>query len=515
MSSEHSGKPSPDSEADRAGPGGQPPESGEEDGPEIRLKLSKDRMCLYLDCDATGADSRELAEAILARLIAFGVRKAPGIDRLHRWLREQVERSPRLESVPVLEGVPPVQPIDGRIDWGGDFFTPGFVVDEETGRVNFRKHAANRSVEEGQRLATVLDPVPGQNGADVTGRPLRVRRPRKQRLRAGANVHEDPDSATFYAARAGRFRLNQNTVSVDEVYEIRGDVGLKTGDISHRGAVLVHRDVLAGTRLEAVGDIDVLGVVDGAHVQTGGALHVRGGITGAAGARVIAAGGVHAKFILDAEVQSSGDVVVEREILHTQINTLGALYVPKGRVAGGRVAALGGIDVGQAGSPSSARTELVAGEDYGLEGRVEILKNQLMRLEENVKKIRGTIAPMKGKIASLPAKSKDAIRILLSKLPAMEASIESLHDEIEEERAHSRNRARPIILIRKRLFPDTHLEIHGETYHAREEAAGPVRPAMVDGHVRLVPTRMQSLAGGVPEKEAAAESAEAGDENEA
>ncbi len=467
-------------------------EAGEEsDG--FRLLMSKDRMRITLQCDTEGRNIVELASAVLDRLSKFHLAKSPSCDRLQAAIRQNASLSPRLDGAEILVGTLPRPPIDGRIEWSADFFNPGFEVDEETGRINFRRRIGNRNVAQGQLLATVVEPVNGVNGVDLQGSVVRVRKPRRSKIRAGENVEADAAGLNYFATVAGRIRWHKDFLSVDRTFEIQGDLGLETGDVSHDGAVLVHGDILQGSRLEAVGDIEVMGTIEGAQVQTGGALHVHGGITGNEHTRIVAAGGVQARFILDAHILTGGDVTVENEIVHSNVSTRGAVYVPTGRIVGGEINALGGVDAGQIGSPASVPTIVIAGEDHSIEGQIAILKNKLRLATENVERVHNTLAPLRGKIANLPEKSKIALRTLLANLPAMEAAVEEIKESIAEAHAESHALARSVILVRTRLYPDSRLRIHQETLHVREEVPGPVRPILVEGRIRLAATQMQHI----------------------
>lgn len=472
--------------------GESPLDAGEEsDG--FRLLMSKDRMSVCLTCDASGRIIEDLAAAVNERLAKFHISKPPTVERLQETIRQAVEQSPLLAGVEILRGTQPRPPTDGRIEWSADFFNPGFEVDETTGRVNFRRHIGNRNVVGGQLLATVVEPVAGANGVDLQGNVVRVRKPRRCKIRAGENVEADAAGLSYFATVAGRIRWHKEVLSVDRIFEVQGDVGLETGDISHEGAVLVHGDILQGSRLEAVGDIEVMGTIEGAQVQTGGALHVHGGITGNEHTRIVAAGGIQARYILDAHILAGGDVTVESEVVHSVVSTRGAVYVPNGRLVGGEINALGGVDAGQVGSPASVPTIVIAGEDHSIEGQIAILKNKLKLATENVEKVHNTLAPLRGKIASLPEKTKLALRTLLGNLPAMEAAVESLKESIAEAYAESHALARPVILVRSRLYSEARLRMHCETLHVREEVAGPVRPILVEGRLRLAATHMQHI----------------------
>ena len=98
-------------------------------------------------------------------------------------------------------------------------------------------------------------------------------------VRAGAGVRAEPrgDLTCFYAARAGRFRWEDDTIHVDDVYVVQGNVGLATGHVNHPGTVIVHGDVQAGAQLLAGGDVEIKGAIECANVQTGGNLVVEGG----------------------------------------------------------------------------------------------------------------------------------------------------------------------------------------------------------------------------------------------
>jgi hypothetical protein len=459
----------------------------------FRLRLSRDRMHVILECDTSGRNLDELAAAVLDRLTKFHITKLPSLGKLESTLRDAASRSPRLDGVEILTGVLPRMPMDGRIEWTADFFNPGFEVDEATGRINFRRRIGNRNVTAGQLLATVSEPVKGVNGIDLMGALVRVRAPRRIKIRAGENVEADSTGLSYFSTVPGRIRWHHDLLSVDRMYEIEGDVGLATGDISHDGAVLVHGDILQGSRLEAVGDVEVMGTVEGAHVQTGGALHVHGGITGNENTRIVAAGGVQARFILDAHILANGDVTVENEIVHSTISTRGAVYVPSGRLVGGEINALGGVDAGQIGSPASVPTIVIAGEDHSLEGKIAILKNKLRLATENVEKIHNVLGPLRGKIAHLPEKSLEALRTLVENLPSMEATIDQLKDSIADAYAESHAQTCSVILVRNRLYPEARLRIQGEVYHVREVVPGPVRPIVVDGRIHLASTHMQRI----------------------
>jgi uncharacterized protein len=469
----------------------EPPE--EEQDECFRVYVSKDKMRVLLDCDTEGKELVVLAGDIISKLTTFGVARPPSEHWVASCLSQNSKNSAKLEEVVLVEGMPPIPPVDGQIVWSGDFFNTGFERDENTDRVDFRRHAGQRNVKSEQLLATIVDPIQGENGCDVLGKTIRARKPKRCRIRLGTNIRVDEDTHAHYSTIDGRIRWNNDMLSVDDLYEISGDVGLETGDFSHTGAVLIQRDVLEGARIEAVGDIEVMGVIESAHVQTSGALFVHGGITGAEGSHVVAAGGIFAHYILDADVRAGEDIVVEREIVQSTVQTLGAVHIKSGRIVGGTVTALGGVDVGQIGSAASVPTEVVAGEDYCLQGRILIVRNKIDAAKRNVSRIHATIDPLRAKLATLPEKKKEVITTLLNQLPKIEAELLALVEEEKELHRESHAKANHTILIRKYLHPESKLKTKGEYIHVHEGIDGPVKPVYTAEGVKIAATHMRDL----------------------
>ena len=144
----------------------------------------------------------------------MGIAHAPDADALARWLREQEARGTRIEGAILVRGEAPVWPQDGTIEWGGNFFDTGFLMDEATGAVDYRRHAAQVAVKQGQFLARFIPPRPGTEGRDVFGKRIEVQRPKTPRIRAGANVCSDESGNEFYATKDGRVRFAEDKLLV-------------------------------------------------------------------------------------------------------------------------------------------------------------------------------------------------------------------------------------------------------------------------------------------------------------
>jgi uncharacterized protein (DUF342 family) len=443
------------------------------------LSVSPDQMLVRLAWLPQETDLDDLVPLVIAQMDALEIH--PDARReVYPLVRPHFGASGPV-AVAVALGTPPTPTVHGRVEWGGDFFSTGFAVDPETGRLDYRQRAGNPIVSANQLLAVIHPPVPGVAGMDVYGRPVNPETPRVVTLRAGKNTH-DAGGGQFYAECQGRVRHKGGEIMVDDVLDIPGSVGLETGNINHPGTVSIHGDIEEGAEVVAEGDIEVHGIIEGATVRCGGDLLVHGGIVGAQGCHVQAGGDVHARFILHAAVQADGHVEVEREISQADIQARGAVLVPHGRIAGGTVTAGRGIAVGQAGTEASVPTLLVAGEDEELAHELSELQHHIQEHQHALEKIHRVTEAAHRAMDHLGPKQREA-------LVALEANEENLAKTTAEEVAqlHAlQHRRHGGVLIGEMLFADTTLGVGGVRMKMTANAHGPILALPAEEGVRLL-----------------------------
>lgn len=447
--------------------------------PHAVLSVSPDQLLVRLAWLPHETDPDQLVPLVIQQLDALEIH--PNARRAVEALVRPYAAASGPVAVAVALGTPPTPTVHGRVEWGGDFFTTGFAVDVETGRVDYRQHAGNPIVVANQRLATIHPPVQGTPGVDVYGRAVNPETARVVSLKAGKNTHES-GTGQFFAECQGRVRLNGTELMVDDVLDIPGSVGLETGNINHPGTVTIHGDIEEGAEVTAEGDVEVHGIIEGATIRCGGDLHVHGGIVGAQGCRIDAGGNVHARFILHATVQAAGHVEVEREIAQADIQARGAVLVPNGRIAGGVVTAGRGIAVGQAGTEASVPTLLIAGEDEELAHELAALQHHIQEHQQALEKIHRVTEAAHRAIEHLAPKQREA-------LVALEANEENLAKTTEEEIAqlHAlQHRRHGGVLIGEQLFADTTLGVGGVRMKMTANAKGPILALPAEEGIRLL-----------------------------
>ncbi len=453
------------------------------------LRVTPDRLSVVLEGPVEVRDLDALLDAVMRELARLQLAEPPVPGEVRRRLREALGPEGKLNRVVVAEGRSPVPPEDGRIEWAGDFFNAGFVINEATGAIDYRRRAAQVSVANGQLLARVHPPRDGTDGQDLFGLRMPAGKGRKARLRAGGNVRTEADGTVFYAAATGRVRLTGDVLSVDEVFTVAGSVGLATGHIDHPGALIVEQDIEAGSEVAATGDIEVHGVVESAQVSTAGSLTVRGGIIGSAHSTVRAGGQVHAKFLRDARVEAGGDVVIEKEVLHSIVKTQGAFQMPRGRLVGGETVARNGVDVHQAGSEALVSTVIAAGEDFQESDDVRGKERRVAELEMTLARIQATVEAVAPQAESLPPARRQALEDLESQAQALARAVDDLRAELQALGPKEGDGARARVRIRGTLHPEVVLRICGDRLRVSEVYPGPVQAVLTGDGVTVLPMR--------------------------
>ncbi len=444
-----------------------PVEESVEEPPKISgaLRVTSDRMTALFEGIIPSDQYLPIAEVICNRLVEMEIHEPPPPDVVARILQKAYDNDPEGNEVLLVEGVEPVEGEDGHIEWAADFFNEGFSLDEKSDSLDYHEPAAQLSVLQGDQLAVMIPMKKGEDGFDVFGTRIPAVVTTDPRIRSGDNVEYDKETRCYSAKTDGRFKWANHVLSVDEIYYVRGDVGPETGNISHPGMVTVTGDVLEGFKLETSGDIAVNGIVEGAHIQTTGKLSVRGGIIGAENQRIVGGDDIHARFIVDADLVAEGDVSADSEIVQTAVHCRGSVQIPRGRIVGGTIMALGGIVAGAIGNSSGIPTTIIAGSDYSLEGQILIKEMEISRMRKTID-------------SYLERPPKETAK--------MEEALAAAQVEVEEIRKDSARRKHPEIDILKAIHPDTTLCIEDYTLSITEKIRGPVTVKIVEEEIQIV-----------------------------
>lgn len=260
------------------------------------------------------------------------------------------------------------------------------TVEETDNVIDMRSAQNKRVVDTGDVIAEIRF-RDGKAGMDVMGRPLHATvKQTSYTISVGPGVERREDGR-YYALLRGMPKIERHIISCLKVYVHRGDVNLKTGDITFDGTVEVKGSIDNGARVYAQGDLIVRGGIGRSRVRCGGDLSVGKGIVTSREGMVHAGGDVNALFIENSRVLVEGTLEVEQSILNSDCKVAGEIVIrnaSKGLIGGGIVVSETGIRTQDLGFADGEKTQCRVGSDWRLEHRTTILRGREAKLKRFV-----------------------------------------------------------------------------------------------------------------------------------
>lgn len=262
------------------------------------------------------------------------------------------------------KGKPPVDGGGARLIWnlGSENGVPPTDITDQLAGATVVTPLFGR-VSKGQQILSKMPASEGMDGITVFGE-SQANTGTDVDIPQGESTYLSSDGLTLLANNRGIASWSGGLISVSDVKHINGSIDAQTGDMKVEGAIHIEKDVRAGFRVEAVGDIYIGGNIEGSDVYSrSGNVVVRNGIIGQNRARVLAGRNIVAGFIQDSTVGAKQDVEVGRYIINSAI-TAGRHIIAlsrEGIIRGGTCFAGKKIEIRVGGSDGRISTELKVG----------------------------------------------------------------------------------------------------------------------------------------------------------
>lgn len=335
------------------------------------------------------ATKTEILSALESQKVSFGIKE----DIINYFAENPVYD----EAICVAEGIPAQNGRNGSVIFHFDITVDKKPTILEDGRVNYRELNLIQSVKAGQILCSLQSPLMGIEGKTVKGRTLVAVNGRPAVLPRGKNVTISEDGQSLHATTEGEVEyLDQTKVSVYTNHEVPADVDNSTGNVSFVGSVVVKGNVLSGFSVEAGGNVEVYGVVEGATIKAGGNIILRRGMQGMGKGTLIAGGDIVARYIEYCNVEAKNNIQAEA-VLHSNVKCGNKLELTgrKGLLVGG-TCKVGKIIVAKViGSHMATVTDLEVGVDPTVRERYKKAKDDLVTMENDIRKADQAITILK------------------------------------------------------------------------------------------------------------------------
>ena len=311
-------------------------EPREEPFARLVLDISRDKMKAVIRYDTREGARLPTKEMVMKILddagITFGINE------------ESIERGIRgLTAFTAAEGNMPIAGENAYIDRKFDLSTQGKPVIDEYDRVDYKDMNLFVLAKENQTLAIRIPQTKGIPGRNIYGDIVPAQNGRPVPMPEGKNTKVVGDNRLIATAN-GQIIDKGSRISIDPRLEIKGSVGVSTGDIEIKGSI------------------------NGAEVR-GRNVYISGGVTGAERAKVYAEKDVRTAFAENALIEAGGDIYISDIALHSQIRAGKKIIMEdrKGQITGGHAVAGEEVSVKIIGNPAFVVTRISVGIDPNLQ----------------------------------------------------------------------------------------------------------------------------------------------------
>lgn len=298
------------------------------------------------------------------------------------------------EKIVVAEGTSAEEGENAKIIFSFEADTSKIKLKEKNGRVDFKEMNLVQNVVEGQILAKKTPPGEGKSGRTIKGKAIPANRGNDVQIGIGKNVQLSEDGMSAKSTINGQVIIANEKINVEPIYVVQGDVNLKTGgNVIFLGAVIVKGSVDDGFKVKASGNIEVMGNVGKAELDSEGEIIVHQGITGKGGGKIRSGKSVWAKFIEHANVESEEHVVASDGIINSHViaNKRIICQGKRATIVGGSLKAAEEIHAKTLGSIAGSETVLEVGYDpkskeklAQIEEKIQAIDNQLDEINLNI-----------------------------------------------------------------------------------------------------------------------------------
>lgn len=375
-------------------------------------------------------------------------------------------------DIPIAKGRPVIPGKDAYVTY--KFNTNPIAKPKllEDGSVDFHQLSLFTPVKSGDLLAELTPEVLGEAGMDIYGNRIPPSGVKKGVLKYGKNIRISEDKLKIYSEVDGDVKLEGDMVFVSNTYTIPSDVNPSTGDINYNGNVVVAGNVHSGFTIEATGDIEVQGVVEGAKLIAGGNIVLKRGIQGMGKGVLKAGNDIVTKFI-ESSIVTAGHIVDTGSSLHSNIEAGEAVIVSgrKGFLIGGTITAGKKIEASVFGNKMNTATELKVGVKPEVMDRFRELTIDIKKKQSEMIEHKQTLDTLKKKLTegakllpnqlALAKQAGEALKILNVELDADSEEYMNLKNEIEENKDGK-------VVVNHTIFPGVCIFISNHVYPVKD-----------------------------------------------
>jgi uncharacterized protein (DUF342 family) len=322
-------------------------------------------------------------------------------------------------------------------------------------------------VKKGDVLARLIPPTAGTPGTNVLGQMLPAPPGPIVRLQVLEGTGYDEAACSYIALIDGLARFDGNSLEVRRHLVWEGDLRIHDKPIEFDGTVLIRGSMRDGARIQATGDIEVTGSVEGATlISTGGAVHIRQGVVGRGRGFISAKTNIDARHFENATAHAEGDITARHAVLHSRLTA--GRYVraelDKGAIFGGQIRAGSGVFAKTLGNAAGVSTQVAVGYDWATLSQLGEVEAALASMRQRAALCETIIEGFKRakpNVAQLSVAERKALCTVLKRHIVLKARILQATERSRTLEAGAVQGVTGQVVCRENLYPGTQVKIGG------------------------------------------------------
>lgn len=241
---------------------------------EIKITLSSNYYEAYITIVLNSKDAtinkEDILDALKRKNIEYGI--------CYDTIEKIVENPSLAKHLVIAKGKEHKNGTDGRIDYKFNLNNSLKPILLSDGRVDHKNLNYVHQVRKGEILAEKIPETPGENGITVTGKIIKAKPGKAVDFKKGKNVKVSNDGWFLLSNDDGLLKFENEKISVIKVLEIKGDVGVSTGNIFFNGKIVVRGNVQIGYTVNGEEDVEIFGIVEGSKIISNGNITIHQGV---------------------------------------------------------------------------------------------------------------------------------------------------------------------------------------------------------------------------------------------
>lgn len=420
----------------------------------IQVLISDDCLECQISLDEVTDDNHIYSvEGIVELLVSKGV--IFGIDepKIRKMLEEKIYDT----YVTVAVGEKPIEGRDGYYSYTFDTNPNKKPRLREDGTVDYLNLNLFQTVSKGDLIARYFAKIDGEDGTDVLGKKIVVKKGKHLSPLRGKGFFTSEDCMEYYALYDGKVEVSNGCINVTQTSMLPGNVDLNSGNLDVKGDLDIMGNVITGMVVKASGNVTIGGLVEGASIIAGKNVLIKGGILGGGKAKVVAGGNIFAQFIENAIIES-GDCVQANSVVNSIVTAYNDINIfgKTSSIIGGSLKANRMVRTRCIGSIGQITTRINVGMESSEIASLKYKEMKRKEVEGELHKVETAINMMKNM-----SEQKEMLMMLTRTKIDRNAMLTNLNKEIEDLRIRMKLAAKAEVIAETMAYQGTIVSIDG------------------------------------------------------